>query len=50
MPTEPNPFVDLIRVIAPVAGTFLATIGGIAIAKIGSNNNKELSTIPILDN
>ena len=45
MPTEPNPFLDLIRVIAPVAGTFLTTIGGIAIAKIGSNNNKELSTI-----
>lgn len=45
MPTEPNLFVDLIRVIAPVAGTFLTTIGGIAIAKIGSNNNKELSTI-----
>ena len=45
MPTEPNPFVDLIRVVAPVAGTFLTTIGGIAIAKIGSNNNKELSTI-----
>ena len=45
MPTEPNPFVDLIRAVAPVAGTFLTTIGGIAIAKIGSNNNKELSTI-----
>ena len=45
MPTEPNPFLDLIRVVAPVAGTFLTTIGGIAIAKIGSNNNKELSTI-----
>ena len=45
MPTEPTPFLDLIRVIAPVAGTFITTIGGIAIAKIGSNNNKELSTI-----
>ena len=45
MSTEPNPFVDLIRVVAPVAGTFLTTIGAIAIAKIGSNNNKELSTI-----
>ena len=45
MPTEPNSFVDLIRVVAPVAGTFLTTIGGIAIAKIGSNNNKELSAI-----
>ena len=45
MPTEPSPFVDLIRVVAPVAETFLTTIGGIAIAKIGSNNNKELSTI-----
>ena len=45
MPTEPSPFVDLIRVVAPVAGTFLTTIGGIAIAKIGSNNNKELYTI-----
>lgn len=45
MPTEPNLFVDLIRAVAPVAGTFLTAIGGIAIAKIGSNNNKELSTI-----
>ena len=45
MPTEPNSFVDLIRAVAPVAGTFLTTIGGIAIAKIGSNNTKELSTI-----
>lgn len=45
MPTEPNSFVDLISAVAPVAGTFLTTIGGIAIAKIGSNNNKELSTI-----
>ncbi|HEM3680525.1 TPA: hypothetical protein U1D15_001852 [Streptococcus suis] len=45
MPTEPNTFVDLIRVVAPVAGTFLTTIGGIAIAKIGSNNNKELTTM-----
>lgn len=45
MPTEPNHFVDLISAVAPVAGTFLTTIGGIAIAKIGSNNNKELSTI-----
>lgn len=45
MPAEPNPLVDLIRAVAPVAGTFLTTIGGIAIAKIGSNNNKELSTI-----
>ena len=45
MPTEPNSFVDLIRAVAPVAGTFLTTVGGIAIAKIGSNNNKELSTI-----
>lgn len=45
MPTEPSPFVDLIRVVAPVAGTFLTTIGGIVIAKIGSNNNKELTAI-----
>lgn len=45
MPTEPNSFVDLIRAAAPVAGTFLTTLGGIAIAKIGSNNKKELSTI-----
>ena len=45
MPTEPNPFVDLIRAVAPVAGTFLTTIGGIAIAKIGSNNNKELTNM-----
>ena len=45
MPTEPNSFVDLIRAVAPVAGTFLTTIGGIAIAKIGSNNNKELTNI-----
>ena len=45
MPTEPSPFVDLIRVVAPVAGTFLTTIGGIAIAKIGSTNNKELTSL-----
>ena len=45
MPAEPNQFVDLISAVAPVAGTFLTTISGIAIAKIGSNNNKELSTI-----
>ena len=45
MPTEPNHFIDVIYAVAPVAGTFLTTIGGIAIAKIGSNNNKELSTI-----
>ena len=45
MPSELNPFLDLIHAVAPVAGTFLTTIGGIAIAKIGSNNNKELSTI-----
>ena len=45
MPTEPNPFVDLIHAVAPVAGTFLTTIGGIAIAKIGSNNNKELTNM-----
>ena len=45
MPTEPNSFVDLISAVAPVAGTFLTTIGGIAIAKIGSNSNKELTNI-----
>lgn len=45
MPAEPNSFVDLIQAFAPVAGTFLTTIGGIAIAKIGSNNNKELTNI-----
>ena len=45
MPTEPNSFVDLISAVAPVAGTFLTTVGGIAIAKIGSNNNKELANI-----
>ena len=45
MPTEPNSFVDLINAVALVAGTFLTTIGGIAIAKIGSNNNKELANM-----
>ena len=45
MPTEPNSFIDLIHEMAPVAGTFLTTIGGIAIAKIGSNSNKELTNI-----
>lgn len=45
MPTEPNQFVDLIYAVSPVAGTFLTTIGGIAIAKIGSNNSKELSNM-----
>ena len=39
MPTEPNPFVYLIRAVAPVAGTFLTTIGGIAIAKIVPKNH-----------
>lgn len=43
MPNEPNSFVDLIRAVASVAGTFLTTLGGIAIAKIGSNNKKELT-------
>ena len=45
MLTEPNTLVDLISAVAPVAGTFLTTAGGIAIAKIGSNNNKELTSI-----
>ena len=45
MPTEPNFLIDLIREMSPVAGTFLTTVGGIAIAKIGSNNNKELTNI-----
>ena len=45
MTTEPNSFVDLISAVAPVAGIFLTTIGGIAIAKIGSNNNKELTNM-----
>ena len=45
MLTEPNYLVDLIQAVAPVAGTFLTTIGGIAIAKIGSNNNKELANM-----
>ena len=42
---EPNPSIDLIHALAPIAITFLTTFGGIAIAKIGSNTNKELSTI-----
>ena len=45
MPTEPNFLIDLIREMSTVAGTFLTTVGGIAIAKIGSNNNKELTNI-----
>ena len=45
MPSEPNHFVDLIHAVTPIAGTFLTTIGGIAIAKIGSNNNKELANM-----
>ena len=45
MPTEPNHFIDVIHAVAPVAGTFLTTIGGIAIAKIGSDNNKELANM-----
>ena len=45
MPIEPNSFVDLISAVSPVAGTFLTTIGGIVIAKIGSNNNKELANM-----
>ena len=45
MPSGPNHFVDLIHAVTPIAGTFLTTIAGIAIAKIGSNNNKELANM-----
>lgn len=42
---EPNIIIQIITAITPIAGPFLTTVGGIVIAKIGSNNNKELTTI-----
>ncbi len=45
MVQEPNDFIHFVQAITPIAGPFLTTVGGIVIAKIGSNNNKELTTI-----
>lgn len=45
MVQEPNDLIHFIQAITPIAGPFLTTIGGIAIAKIGSNAKNELTTI-----
>lgn len=45
MVQEPNDLIHLIQAITPIAGPFLTTVGGIVIAKIGSNANRELTTI-----
>lgn len=45
MVQDANTFIQILQAVTPFAGTFLTTVGGIAIAKIGSNNNKELTTI-----
>ena len=37
MPNEPNSFVDLIQAVAPVAGTFLTTIGLISQSTDGAD-------------
>lgn len=42
---EPNLIIQIINAVTPVAGPFLTTIGGIAIAKIGANAKNELTTI-----
>lgn len=45
MPETGNAVIQFMQVLAPIAGTALTTLGGIAIAKIGSNNSKELSNL-----
>lgn len=45
MVQEPNDLIHFLQAITPIAGPFLTTIGGIAIAKIGSNAKNELTTI-----
>ncbi|HEM3648180.1 TPA: hypothetical protein U1C40_000784 [Streptococcus suis] len=42
---EPNLIIQIINAVTPIAGPFLTTIGGIAIAKIGANAKNELTTI-----
>lgn len=42
---EPNIIIQIITAITPIAGPFLTTVGGIVIAKIGSNAKNELTTI-----
>lgn len=41
---EPNFIIQIINAVTPIAGPFLTTIGGIAIAKIGANAKNELTT------
>lgn len=40
-----NEVIQFLHALAPVAGTALTTLGGVVIAKIGSNNSKELSNL-----
>ncbi|HFU4060157.1 TPA: hypothetical protein ACGOZ1_001586 [Streptococcus suis] len=42
---EPNFIIQIINAVTPIAGPFLTTVGGIAIAKIGANAKNELTTI-----
>lgn len=42
---EPNIIIQILTAITPIAGPFLTTVGGIVIAKIGSNAKNELTTI-----
>ncbi|HFI2472232.1 TPA: hypothetical protein ACGO11_000563 [Streptococcus suis] len=42
---EPNLIIQIINAVTPIAGPFLTTVGGIAIAKIGANAKNELTTI-----
>ncbi|HFI0404258.1 TPA: hypothetical protein ACGOYB_000327 [Streptococcus suis] len=42
---EPNLIIQILTAITPIAGPFLTTVGGIVIAKIGSNAKNELTTI-----
>ncbi|HFI0394282.1 TPA: hypothetical protein ACGOYV_001055 [Streptococcus suis] len=45
MEHEPNLIIQILTAITPIAGPFLTTVGGIVIAKIGSNAKNELTTI-----
>lgn len=40
-----NEVIQFLHALAPVAGTALTTLGGVVIARIGSNNSKELSNL-----
>lgn len=45
MVEEPNLLIQILHAVTPIAGPFLTTVGGIVIAKIGSNAKNELTTI-----